>query len=202
MNVDPNTQLPDRTERPVSLTKVLEQSERVEAMVEQSAEELASVNKDIKQELAHQDTPPGVHDAIEKSEAVEARVQEASQKLSEVNRALEEEVKDRRELDHQFAEVKEQGVAARYAAFHGVLTDLPNRALQHQSAQHRHHITGQREYRYRDIPARRHHSRHAGASCRSSDVPGQAGQVQVFISVVTPRHLRPRTRTSSVAPRP
>jgi diguanylate cyclase len=114
---------------PHSLTKVLEQSEHAEELVKESADELAKVNAVLKKEIAAHEPSPGVEKALAKSEAVETKVEEAAEKLTEVNEALEDQVRDRELLDHQFAAVKEQEEAARYASFHDVLTGLPNRAL-------------------------------------------------------------------------
>jgi diguanylate cyclase (GGDEF)-like protein len=42
---------------------------------------------------------------------------------------LADQIRDRHVLDHQLAAAVEQGAAARHAALHDALTDLPNRAL-------------------------------------------------------------------------
>jgi len=120
----------------LSLTKVLEQSEHIEELVKESAEELATVNAALKKEIAAlkeqiaaRDLSPGVENALAKSEAVGTKVEDASEKLTAVNQALEGEVRDRNLLDHRLAAVTEQGEAARHASFHDVLTGLPNRSL-------------------------------------------------------------------------
>jgi len=105
------------------------QSEHVEGLVKESAEELSSVNAGIKEEIANQDSPSGLEDALEKSEAVEGKVQDASDKLSVVNLALKDEIEERHALEGELAAVTEQGKADRRAALHDPLTDLPNRAL-------------------------------------------------------------------------
>lgn len=136
MKTHPNAELPNGTERAGSLTEVLGQSEHVKALVEECAEELSSVIVALKQELANRDQLPGVENALEKSEAVENKVQEASAKLSVLNRVLEGQVRDRHMLDHQFAATMEQEEAGRHAAFHDVLTGLPNRALFNNRLEH------------------------------------------------------------------
>lgn len=111
-----------------ALKQVLGESERVKDMVDECAEQLASVNSDLKEELAEQDSP-GVEKAIERSEVIESKVQDASDKLEVVNRALEDEVQERHVLERQLAAVTEKEEVARHAAFHDPLTGLPNRAL-------------------------------------------------------------------------
>ena len=112
-----------------SLIRVLEQSEEVKELVEESAEKLSSANKVFKRELADESLLPGLEKALAKTEAAEGKIEEASEKLSDVNRALEDEVRDRHLLDHRFAASQEQEEAARHAAFHDPQTGLPNRAL-------------------------------------------------------------------------
>lgn len=129
-----------------SLNKVLGQSEQVKDLVEECAEELATVNTALKQELAEQSQNPlpGVADALEQSVAIETKVQDASDKLAVVNRELEHEVRERQVLEHQLAIARDGEISARQAAFHDALTGLPNRLLftdrlEHGLAQaHRH----------------------------------------------------------------
>jgi diguanylate cyclase len=117
-----------------SLTNVLGQSEHATELVKESAEELASVNSVLKEEIAHVD--PAVAAALEKSGEVEKKVEAASEKLTAVNRALEHEIRDRDIVDHELAAAREQEQAARHAAFHDVLTGLPNRALFNDRLEH------------------------------------------------------------------
>src|ERR1700680_116589 len=133
---DPNAELQENAEQRKSLTNGLVKSEHVGTLVKESAEELSAVNVDIKQELAHQGSLPGVENALQKSKAVEDKVQEASEKLSDVNQALKGEVKKRHVLEDKLAAVKEKGKVDRHAAFHDVLTGLPNRALFYNRLEH------------------------------------------------------------------
>ena len=111
------------------LTKVLGQSEHAHELVEQSAEELASVNTGIKHELANSDPPVGMKSALDKTEAVTSKLQDASQELTEVNQALQTAIRERTMVDHQLAAAVEQEEGARIAALHDHLTGLPNRVL-------------------------------------------------------------------------
>jgi diguanylate cyclase (GGDEF)-like protein len=119
-----------------SLTEVIDQSEEANVLVVQAAEELSTVNTELKQELSEGDASPGVENALEKSVAVESKVQEASAKLEVVNLALKDEVVERHILEDQLAAVTEQGEADRHAALHDVLTGLPNRALFNDRLEH------------------------------------------------------------------
>lgn len=112
-----------------ALTEVLAQGERVKGLVEQSAHDLTSVNEALRQQLSEQQLSPEVSEALAVNEATEQKVDDASLKLTQMNRALRTELRGRSLLEHQFAAATEQEQAARHAAFHDVLTGLPNRAL-------------------------------------------------------------------------
>lgn len=128
--------LPKVTKQAESLSKVLGQSEHVNTLVKESAEELSSVNTAIKQELVNEDMLPTVENVIEKSEAVEIKVQEASDKLTVVNQALKVEIRERIIVDRELASAIEQKEVAQDAALHDALTGLPNRALFNDRLEH------------------------------------------------------------------
>lgn len=112
-----------------TLTNVLGQSARVKELIRESSEELSTVNNYLKEEISIQKLPDGVANALQKSEVVKTKVQDAFDKLEVVNKNLEAEIRDRNMVDLQLAAAREQEESARYAAFHDLLTGLPNRAL-------------------------------------------------------------------------
>jgi diguanylate cyclase (GGDEF)-like protein len=118
------------------LTQVLGQSEHVHELIDQSAEELSSVNTGIQHALANSDPLPGVKSAVGKNEAVVRQLQDSSKKLTAVNQALQIEIRDRRMVDHQLAAAVEQEEGSRNAALHDKLTTLPNRVLLSDRLEH------------------------------------------------------------------
>lgn len=112
-----------------SLTQVLMDSEHVRGMVKESADELASVNTVLNEELARHHALPEVTRALEQSGAIENKVQEASQKLSQVNASLEHEVQKRQILEQELTQMTAQQQQTLHAAMHDPLTGLPNRVL-------------------------------------------------------------------------
>lgn len=123
METDSKTKLLEDAEQRTALTDVLVQNEHVKILVEESAEELSSVNA-------------GIKDALEKSEAAQIKAQDTSDRLAVVNLALKDEIKERGVLEAKLATVTEQGRVDLDAALHDPLTGLANRALFQDRLEH------------------------------------------------------------------
>jgi diguanylate cyclase len=128
-NIGANDESTNNGARAEALGRVLGHGVHVKALVEECAEDLASVNGVMTQVLTTHDAPPGLAQAVGQNAALAAKLMAVSIELAVVNRALEDEIRDRSMVDLRFAASEEQEQAARHAALHDVLTGLPNRAL-------------------------------------------------------------------------
>ena len=118
------------------LTEVLWQSEHIHVLIQQSAEELSSVNIDIEHSLATCDPTPGIKSTLDRHRAVIRQLKDAAEQLTAMHLALHVAIRERTMLDHQLAAAEEQEQGARDAALHDKLTALPNRALFNDRLEH------------------------------------------------------------------
>jgi diguanylate cyclase (GGDEF)-like protein len=130
----PEPLAPARPEQ--SIVKALGQSEHVNDLLNEAADDLSVVTDGLTLEVAAGGASAGVADALEKGMAVESKVQEVSDKLVAVNEALRHEVTERHALEDQLAVIADQGAADRHAPLHDALTGLPNRALFNDRLEH------------------------------------------------------------------
>lgn len=119
-----------------SLQKVLRKSKTVKVLLQESTDELSSVNSILKQEAVKGGATSQVEQVLQRNEVAEEKVTDASDRLTAVNKALEDEIKDRGSIDQQMVTSKQLEEGARYAALHDLLTGLPNRALFMDRLQH------------------------------------------------------------------
>lgn len=136
MNDDPQADPPGDHKPAKPLTKVLGQSEAVKGLVDEAAQELSLVSAVLRQEVSDPGAPPGIESVLEKTETIEDKVQDAADKLSDVNAALKREILERHVLEFRLAAVTERAESSRNAAFHDLLTGLPNRALLNDRLDH------------------------------------------------------------------
>jgi diguanylate cyclase (GGDEF)-like protein len=119
-----------------ALKGVVQQAKHIQDLVEQSAQELSSVNDGLAKGIEQSVIPLQMQTELDKSQAVENKVQDAADKLASVNSTLKAEVLVRQGLESELVISKLSEQRIRHAAFHDSLTGLPNRALFEDRLEH------------------------------------------------------------------
>lgn len=134
---------PVARDTPAALALALEQSHEVHDKVEECADDLASKNTSVKQQIADGATTLSAHESLSESEAVEAKVQECANDLHQVTETLAEGVEDLKKVElalarsrqalatteSSLAASKEDESRSRLLALHDAATGLANRNL-------------------------------------------------------------------------
>jgi diguanylate cyclase (GGDEF)-like protein len=118
----------------LSLTRVLQQCEEVDALVSQTVRSLSAVDLGAKP-CADSRALATAENAVRGDEARLA-MQQAAATLSAVVKELKSAISDRRLLELRFAAAVEQEEGGRHASLHDSLTGLPNRTLLQDRLQH------------------------------------------------------------------
>ena len=140
-----STRLPPAAhhDSPSLLDLALLQSHDVRDKVGECAEDLASTNESIKQQISQGETTLPAQESLLDSEAVEAKVQECADDLHQVTQTLTKGVEDLRQVERalarsqralartesSLADSQEEEQRSRLRALHDAATGLPNRTL-------------------------------------------------------------------------
>jgi len=112
-----------------TLYELLSQTEHVESLLRDGAVALERSNLELTREAMPADQLVALERFIATGEMAESKMKIAARMISIVNVSLRGEIRERGMVDLQLDAAIEQEGSARYAAFHDVLTGLPNRAL-------------------------------------------------------------------------
>lgn len=138
-----SVELTGRADAPDALDLALEQSHEVKAKVENCAEDLATANEIVKEQIAGGTTLLSAHETLRAGTTVESKVQECADDLHEVTETLAQGIADLEQTESALTESREvladtqaalaisrqEEREARRRALHDSMTGLPNRDL-------------------------------------------------------------------------
>jgi len=119
-----------------TLDRAQAQCAEVRRTLDACIDQLSKADTPIEREAAARNPASALAESQVRQNTIRSRLREASDALSTIGRLLDHEIGERDALDRKLAAVIEQEEAARRAAFHDVLTGLPNRTLFNNRLEH------------------------------------------------------------------